>query len=441
MFNSGRHKTRNCLLLLFLSVVCGAQTKSDPRVVTNATAQGYLLKKITSSGSTRFSEVDIIKASGLKPGVTVTSEDLKQAADRLGRCGVFSQVSYRFNGDTALFTVVDAQQFVPVTFENFIWFADADLLQRLRDSLPLFNGTVPLAGNLVDQISASLDVVLKEKGIQGHTTSMLQGKLAGSMQAVQFQIDGVDAKIGEIRFPGAAPDRAAQLQKVMKLVAGENYLQSFFKDIVAQNAPLVYGRLGFLKTQFGAAKPVLLKDNPVQPVVAVEVPVQEGDQFTFAGANWNGVNAIPAAELSKTLDLKPGAIADTTQIGAAINKAKDLYGTRGYMFAQVKSTATLDNEKHTAIFNLSVTEGPLYHMGKLEIQAPDPERAELVRRVWGMHEGDVYDSSYVKTFMIKHPRELTALNGWAPHFTQTIHDDTHVVDLALKFEKFQREAK
>jgi hypothetical protein len=43
--------------------------------------------------------------------------------------------------------------------------------------------------------------------------------------------------------------------------------------------------------------------------------------------------------------------------------------------------------------------------------------------------------------MKKHPRELNALDGWAPHYTQTIHDDTHVVDLSLKFEKFQREAR
>ncbi|HLJ28135.1 MAG TPA: hypothetical protein VKY85_15595 [Candidatus Angelobacter sp.] len=43
--------------------------------------------------------------------------------------------------------------------------------------------------------------------------------------------------------------------------------------------------------------------------------------------------------------------------------------------------------------------------------------------------------------MTKHPRELAALNGWAPRYTQTIHDDTHVVDLTLKFERFQREAR
>ena len=409
--------------------------------VTSAVGQSFLLKKVNSSGSTHFAEADIVKASGLTIGGNVTAADLKQAADRLGQSGVFSQVSYRFSVDTAYFTVVDVQQLLPATFENFIWFADADLVKRLHTSIPLFNGSVPVGGTMVDQVCAALDTILKAKGVQGHTTPMMQAQLGGSMQAVQLRIEGVDVKIGEIRFPGATPDHAAQLEKIIKLVAGENYLQSFFNQVISQNAPPIYGKIGFLKAQFGAAKPVILKDDRAQPVIAVEVPVQEGDQFTFLSASWTGVNSVPLAELAKTIELKPGATADTTQISLAVVKAKELYGTKGYMFAQVKSTATLDNEKHTAVFNLNVTEGPLYHMGKLEIQAPDAQRAELVRKVWEMHEGDVYDASFVRNFMIKHPRELAALNGWRPRFTQTIHDDTHVVDLSLKFEKFQRDAK
>jgi len=409
--------------------------------IPSAVGQGYLLKKVSSSGSTRFAEADIVKASGLKIGSNITAADLKQAADRLGQSGVFAQVSYRFNGDTAIFTVVDAQQFLPASFENFIWFVDADLVQRVHSSTPLFNGSLPVGGTLVDQVCAALDSIIKEKGVQGHTTPMMQAKLGGPMQAIQLRIEGMDVKIGEIRFPGATPDHVAQLQKIIKLVAGENYLQSFFNQVITENAPPVYGKIGFLKAHFGAAKAVIVKDDPAQPVVAVEVPVQEGDQFTFQAANWIGANSVPLTELAKTVELKPGATADSTQISLAVVKAKELYGTKGYMFAQVKSTATLDNEKRTAIFNLNVTEGPLYHMGKLEIQAPDAERAELVKKVWEMREGDVYDASYVRTFMIKHPRELALLNGWRPRFTQTIHDDTHVVDLALKFEKFQRDAK
>jgi len=441
MLHMVRHKIviRTIFFILFLSSLCPSQTKTNSQA--NGGSQSFTLKKVSSSGSKRFSETDIVRATGLKSGETVTANDLKEAANRLMQSGVFAQVSYRFNGESADYTVLDATQLVPVSFENFVWFSDADLLQRVHTTVPLFSGKVPLGGSLADQVSAALDAILKEKGIQGHAASLLHGKLAGEIQFMQFEIDGVRAKIAEIRFPGAAPDRAPVLQDLIKRIAGESYQQSLFADIVEQNGPQVYGRLGFLKAQFGTPRPVVLKDDPAQPSVAVDVPVEEGDQYMFSAANWTGAHAISAADLAKAIELKPGAPADTTQLGRSIATVKDIYGTKGYMFARIKSTATLDSEKHSAVFNLTVEEGPIYHMGKLEVQAPDPQRAELVRKVWDMHEGDVYDASYVKTFVKKHPTELAVLAGWAPHYTQTIHDDTHVVDLMLKFEKFQREAR
>lgn len=433
--------SRSILFLLLVSTLCVAQTTAKPRTVNTAAAQTFTLKKISISGSKRFAEADIIKATGLKSGSSVTADDLKQAASRLGQSGVFSQVGYRYNGESADFSVVDAQQFVPATFENFVWFSDAELNQRVHASVPLFNGSVPLSGSLADDVSSALDAILKEKGVQGHTGGTMSAKLGGPLQAMQFQIDGVTAKIVEIRFLGAAPERIPLFLEAAKKPAGDNYLQTFFANVIKFNAPQVYGKLGFLKAQFGAPKPVILKDDPVQPEVAIEVPVQEGDQYSFLAANWDGANSVSTVELAKTIDLKAGAPANTIQLAEDIARAKQIYGTKGYMNAQIKSTAALDSDKHTATFNLAVNEGPLYHMGKLEVQGPNPERAELAKKFWEMHEGDVYDASYVKNFMIRHSRELAALNGWAPRYTETIHDDTHVVDLSLKFEKFQPQAK
>jgi outer membrane translocation and assembly module TamA len=62
------------------------------------------------------------------------------------------------------------------------------------------------------------------------------------------------------------------------------------------------------------------------------------------------------------------------------------------MYVQVSSTATLDGDKHTTAFNLNVDEGPLYRMGRLEIQNLDSDRTDLVQKVWEIHEGDVYVS-------------------------------------------------
>jgi len=144
---------------------------------------------------------------------------------------------------------------------------------------------------------------------------------------------------------------------------------------------------------------------------------------------------ISTAELMKLIELKPGAEADSVRLAGDIASAKDLYGTKGYMNAQVKSSATLDGVKHSAVFHLEVQEGSLYHMGKLQTQDLDVQQTELVHRVWELHEGDVYDASYPKAFLKQHPHELQSLTGWGAVYTQTIHDDTLAVDLVLKFQR------
>jgi outer membrane protein insertion porin family len=337
--------------------------------------------------------------------------------------------------------VVDAEQVVPATFENFIWFSDTELVEGVHAAIPLFKGSVPLTGDLADQITAALDSMLKQKGIAGHAVSMMQGTLSGQLQHMQFKVEGIDVKITEVRFPGASPDHTRLLQAATKVLIGEDYLRSNVAETVKRSAPGVYGRLGFLKAQFGAPKPVILQDDSSHAAIALEIPVQEGDQYTFAALTCTGASMVPSVELERNIGLKAGAVADTGQLARGIAAVKDLYGSKGYMYAQVRSTAVLDAEKHTARFNLEVKEGPIYHMGKLEIQGLEPERTQLVRKVWGLREGDVYDASYPPGFLKKHPRELAALDGWAARFTQTINDDTHVVDLSFKFEKFQREAR
>jgi len=230
----------------------------------------------------------------------------------LTQSGVFGQVNYKFDGESAEYTVADAEQFVPAVFENFVWFTDAELSSQVRSSVPLFTGVIPLTGN------------------------------------------------------------------------------------------------------------------------------QEGDPYVFSAADWTGNQAISAAELMKLIDLKPGIEADSVRLAGDIAAAKDLYGTKGYMNALVKSSATLDGNRHTAVFHLEVHEGSLYHMGKFQTQDLDPQQAELVRRVWELHEGDVYGASYPKAFLKQHPHELQSLNGRGAVYTQTIHDDTLAGDLTLKFQRLDQ---
>ena len=399
--------------------------------------QTYVVSKLASTGSKLFAESDIAEASGLKPGARVSAADLQHANDRLAQTGAFSQVSFRLEGAVATFIVVDADsdQFVPATFENFVWFTDADLVKRVHAAVPLFSGNVPLSGNLTQSVSAALESILHDRGISEHVVGEAS-PATGRATSVRFRIEGLKPAIAEIDFPGASPAQLVTLQQALRGLVGHGYAESEALPLISHVAHIVYGKAGYLRAQFAAATVSVVKGDLASPAIKVELPVtDEGPQFTVSGVDCHGNAAISTAELLKAISCKAGALADTSCLAAAVGEAQVLYGEKGFMAAQIKTTATINSETHTATFHLEIQEGPVYHFSKLELlNLPDPQ-LQVVRRIWKLHEGDVYDATYVKDFLKKNVKQNPSLSGWEAHYVQTIHDDTLLVDLSLKFQK------
>ena len=126
-------------------------------------AQTGKIASIKVSGSHRFSEEQIAAASGVHLGDSVRREDIQAAADRLAQLGPFSQVQYRFSSAqenlTVEFQVEDATE-VPVSFDNFPWFTNAELTQALRGSVVLFDGNAPEQGAILEAMTRALQKLL-----------------------------------------------------------------------------------------------------------------------------------------------------------------------------------------------------------------------------------------------------------------------------------------
>src|SRR5205823_4118998 len=123
------------------------------------------------TGLNHFKEVQVIAASGLKLGDLAGEEQFEQAAQKLGETGLFSNLTYKYQYSTAGcnldMEVAENDKLVPITFDNFVWFSDDELIDRLRSRLPLFEGRVPGAGKLADQVGQALKQVLDDKKIFG----------------------------------------------------------------------------------------------------------------------------------------------------------------------------------------------------------------------------------------------------------------------------------
>src|SRR5271169_6672476 len=121
------------------------------------------LDAVEVTGSSRFTSKEIVAALGLRTGSVINRDTLQQVADKLSALGAFATVRYHFNtvstGVRATYEVADAAT-LPVTFDNFPWFSDAELAAAVKSAVVLFDGSAPASGTLIDGMDAALSKFL-----------------------------------------------------------------------------------------------------------------------------------------------------------------------------------------------------------------------------------------------------------------------------------------
>ena len=125
------------LLSCLLEFATAAAQKSAGSAKTSPIA-AYRLIGLKVTGTQRFTEKEILPASGLALGQNVAEADFKEAARRLGDTGLFTDVAYSFSFSptgTKLelqLTDIEESKLIPAHFENFVWFTDAQLLTEIQ---------------------------------------------------------------------------------------------------------------------------------------------------------------------------------------------------------------------------------------------------------------------------------------------------------------------
>jgi outer membrane protein assembly factor BamA len=396
----------------------------------------FKLISVQVKGANRYKESQIVAASGLAIGQTVSEDDLKRAVQRLGESGVFNETAYSFQysapGTKVELQVTENQQLVPVRFENLVWFSDQELLDKLQARVPLFQGELPLSGNLIDEVAQSLQGLLDERNIPAKVDYLRTARQGGALEAIAFSVTGPTIVIRNTEFPGAAPAELPLLQAAAKKLADQDYLRSMLRVQEDKNFLPVYLARGYLKASFGDAQAKVMQDSAQETTVDASFAVDPGRQYKVAEVHWVGNSVFPADKLQSFIHLQAGQPANAVQLVDDLEGAKKLYGTRGHLAAALQPVPEFNEEASTVSYQIQVREGDVYHMGELEIRGLDTRATARLGDQWKLHEGDVFDDTYPKTFAenaLKDP----SLNGWVATAHLGMNDDK-TVDVTLRFE-------
>ncbi len=396
------------------------------------------LISIRVTGSTRYTPAQIIAATGLQPGQTVSDEDFKGVSQRLGETGAFSDVAYSFQfnpeGIKLDLQVSDSNPFVPVRFENFVWLSDQELRQKLSAREPLFQGQLPVSGNLADQVSEALQVIAIELNLRGRVDYLRAGPQDGPTEAFEFSITGQPISVRKIGFSGAGPAELPLLENAARRFAAQDYSRSRLVLEAEQNFLPIFLAHGYLKATVSEPQSKVAEETPEETLVDVTFPVTPGHQYKLSELRLLGYKeAFTADNLRQLIHLKLDQPADTVQADRDIEALKKLYGTRGYMGVQISLTPEINDADSTVKLVFAFKEGSIYKMGDLEVRGLDSKATERIGADWRLLPGQTYDSGYPGLFLNSIADRFPA-DQWKITVHETPDDQDKVVDVSLHFE-------
>src|ERR1700733_2141573 len=424
------------LLLSSLLLCLSAAAQTQPPV-------SYRLIAVKVTGSKRFTQEDVAAASGLPIGTIAHEEDFKKAARQLGETGAFGDITYTYTyssaGTRLEFHVSDADKFVPARFADFVWFTDEELLHKLHDRIPLFNGELPANGRLPDQVSDVLQAMLVENAIPGRVEYVRNNGKDERLESIAYNVAGVSIRIHHADFPGAGADELPLLQAAAEKLFDREYSRDYMNNFIEHDLLPIYREHRYLKASCASAQPKVIKpdasdavDNKLPPTfVEVTFPVTPGLQYKLTKWDWSGNKEIPSDQLDPLLHARTGQTANTVQLGNDLREVQLLYGSRGYILAAIKVNAEFDDVVGGVTYHLVVQAGALDRKGELQFRGLDNNLTARLRAAWKIRPGEVYDATYLKQFLPQARKLLPPTLDWEvdPHVTAIARDKTVDVDL------------
>jgi outer membrane protein assembly factor BamA len=442
-----------CISVLLSTVV--AQKRPASNKPSSDSSTKLISFKVT--GTSRYTDKEILAASGLQFGRPASDGDFKEAVQRLGEFGVFSDAAYSFSTSDAgtkleiKLSDVEAGKLVPARFENFVWFSDAQLLAEVRKSVPLFKGLLPLTGTLPDRVSESLRALLSEHQLPGHVDFLRSTDAnSSSLTEIVYRIEEASIRIESIEFPGASIEHAALLESASRKLIGEEYGRSTFEAAAKFDLLPVYFQRGYLKAQFGEASARAISassedaksadDHRTDNHEATEVrvvailPVIPGSVYRSSGIDVKGNSAIKTDEIVALLHVNAGQPANSVRLERDSDNIVKLYRSRGYITANLKAEPVFDDSNQTVHYTLNIAEGGLYTMGELEVQGLDNQNKAKAQAAWKLAEGQPYNAEY-KIQFVKDLQRFLPPTEWDIKIEETPDARDKTVDVTLRFKR------
>ncbi|MEY4527747.1 MAG: hypothetical protein RL768_1466 [Nitrospirota bacterium] len=433
-------KVQWCVVMLTLIASCLA--------VGDAVAQlaGLKVKTIEIRGNKRIELPAIAGRLTLKAGDSYQPETVRGQVKILYDTGFFEDVQVEtesVEGGTAVVFVVREKPFIT----EIVYDGNENLSDDKLKEKTTIKGQSFLDQQQAKESAEKMRLAYQDEGYFNCQVIPVVQTLDEDRKRLTFFIkEGEKTKVKEVIFEGL---RSATKDEIFKLVATREWipwyglitqlkLPSFVSDAgilkrdeLANDVERIKEVLlnkGYLNAQVGSPTVELTEDKKW---FIVTYNVVEGEPFTVSEVGFRGYTVFEEEELREKLKIKNGEIFQRAKIRDEITRITDMYGSKGYAFADVVPNVNPNNEERTASLILSIKEGEMMRIRQINITGNDKTRDNVIRREIRVDEQDVIDTPSLKRSF----QRLTNLNFFETVEILPSQVETDKVDLNVKVKE------
>jgi outer membrane protein insertion porin family len=382
-----------------------------PVLAVAADKAGVTVTTIEIRGNKRIELPAIAGRLTLKPGDPYTPENVRGQIKILYDAGYFEDVQVETElgaGGVALVFLVREKPFITeIVFDGNKELSDDKLKEKITIKSQAF----------LDQPQAKESAEKIRLAYQGdgyfncRVIPVVQTLDEDRKRLTFFVKEGDKARVKTVYFDGL---HAATKNEMFKVMATREWvpwyglvtqlkLPSFLSDAgvlkreemnndVERIKEILLNK-GYLNAQAGLPTAELSDDKKW---FVVTYTVMEGEPFTVAEAGFRGNTVFEDPELRQGLMIKEGEIFQRQKIRDEVTRLKDLYGSKGYAFADVSPNVIPNMVDRTATIILTIKEGELMRIRQINIHGNEKTKDNVIRREIRLDEQDVIDTPALK---------------------------------------------
>ncbi|MFN7710724.1 MAG: outer membrane protein assembly factor BamA [Holosporales bacterium] len=370
----------------------------SPHHPVMAAQSGMYIGKIRVEGSQRIEPASVIAQSGLAEGTKVSGEDLDTALKKLFNANLFTDVSFRQEGQTLIIQVVENAIVNQVAFEGNDKISD-DILKGETQLKPRQVYTLT-------RLKADTQRIQDIYRLKGHFAATVNPKIIKREQNrvdVVFEInEGEATVVRRIFFVGNKRFSESKLESIIQTKETRWYRfftsdDNYDPDRLAYDRELLrrfYLEHGYADFKINSAVAEL---TPDRKEFFITFTVDEGERYKVDQVTVS--TKLPKVDpdvLKKQITIGSGDWYSSKAVEHAVNKLTDELGSMGYAFVEIQPNLERDKKTQKLSITFDIQEGPKVYIGQIRVMGNVRTNDEVIRREMQLHEGDAFSANKLK---------------------------------------------